>query len=194
MSLAAELRKVKRLAPVFSAIAALGDRVEAVYLVGGSVRDILLREPGFDVDIAVEGDAISFAHALAEPLGGRVTAHEKFGTAAVLYGEHERVDVVTTRTEFYDAPAALPSVERAAIREDLFRRDFTLNAMALSLKPADFGRLVDPFGGRRDSRRARCGCSQPPRSSTTRHASSARFATRPATGFASRHSLIARLH
>jgi tRNA nucleotidyltransferase (CCA-adding enzyme) len=150
VSLAAELRKVKRLAPVFAAVAALGDRVEAVYLVGGAVRDILLGEPGFDVDIAVEGDAISFARALAEPLGGRVTAHEKFGTAAVLYGEHERIDVVTTRTEFYDAPAALPSVERAAIREDLFRRDFTLNAMAVSLKAADFGRLVDPFGGRRD--------------------------------------------
>lgn len=150
VSLAAELRKVKRLAPVFAAVAALGDRVEAVYLVGGAVRDILLGEPGFDVDIAVEGDAISFARALAEPLGGRVTAHEKFGTAAVLYGEHERVDVVTTRTEFYDAPAALPSVERAAIREDLFRRDFTLNAMAVSLKAADFGRVVDPFGGRRD--------------------------------------------
>jgi len=150
VSLAAELRKVKRLAPVFAAVAALGDRVEAVYLVGGAVRDILLGEPGFDVDIAVEGDAIAFARALAEPLGGRVTAHEKFGTAAVLYGEHERVDVVTTRTEFYDAPAALPSVERAAIREDLFRRDFTLNAMAVSLKAADFGRLVDPFGGRRD--------------------------------------------
>lgn len=150
VTLAAELRKVKRLAPVFAAVAALGDRVEAVYLVGGAVRDILLGEPGFDVDIAVEGDAIAFARALAEPLGGRVTAHEKFGTAAVLYGDHERVDVVTTRTEFYDAPAALPSVERAAIREDLFRRDFTLNAMAVSLKASDFGRLVDPFGGRRD--------------------------------------------
>ena len=150
VSLAGALQKVQRLAPVFEAVAALGDRAEAVYLVGGSVRDILLGEPGSDIDIAVEGDAISFARALAEPLGGRVTAHEKFGTAAVLYGQHERVDVVTTRTEFYDAPAALPSVERAAIREDLYRRDFTLNAMAVSLKAGDFGRLVDPFGGRRD--------------------------------------------
>jgi tRNA nucleotidyltransferase (CCA-adding enzyme) len=68
----------------------------------------------------------------------------------VVYGESERVDVVTARTEFYDAPAALPTVEHASIREDLFRRDFTINAMAASLKGDDFGRLVDPFGGRRD--------------------------------------------
>ena len=65
-------------------------------------------------------------------------------------GRTSRVDVVTARTEFYDAPAALPSVEHATIREDLFRRDFTINAMAVSLKGEDFGRLVDPFGGRRD--------------------------------------------
>ncbi len=83
-------------------------------------------------------------------LGGRVRPHEKFGTAVVLYGDDERVDVVTARTEFYDAPAALPTVEHASIREDLFRRDFTINAMAVSLKGDDLGRLVDPFGGRRD--------------------------------------------
>jgi tRNA nucleotidyltransferase (CCA-adding enzyme) len=121
-----------------------------VYLVGGTVRDILLGERSFDVDIAVEGDAIAFARALASALDGRVRPHEKFGTAVVLYGEDERVDVVTARTEFYEAPAALPTVEHATIREDLFRRDFTINAMAVSLKGDDFGRLVDPFGGRRD--------------------------------------------
>jgi tRNA nucleotidyltransferase (CCA-adding enzyme) len=68
----------------------------------------------------------------------------------VSYGDGERIDVVTTRTEFYDAPGALPTVERAGLREDLFRRDFTINAMAASLADVDFGRLVDPFGGRRD--------------------------------------------
>src|SRR5204863_7310087 len=104
----------------------------------------------FDVDIAVEGDAIALAQALADALGGRVRAHEKFGTAVVVYGDGERVDVVTARTEFYDAPAALPAVEHASIREDLFRRDFTINAMALSLKGDDYGRLVDPFSGRAD--------------------------------------------
>src|SRR5439155_1131305 len=95
-------------------------------------------------------DAIAFADALAAALQGRCTAHTKFGTAVVSFGDHGRVDVVTARTEFYDAPAALPTVEHATIREDLFRRDFTINAMAVSLKGDDLGRLVDPFGGRRD--------------------------------------------
>jgi tRNA nucleotidyltransferase (CCA-adding enzyme) len=149
-TLAPELGSVERLRPVFDAIAALGDHPEGVFLVGGTVRDILLGEENFDVDIAVEGDAIAFARVLAATLGGRITPHEKFGTAIVLYGDGERVDVVTTRTEFYDAPGALPTVERAGLREDLFRRDFTINAMAVSLKALDFGRLVDPFGGRAD--------------------------------------------
>jgi tRNA nucleotidyltransferase (CCA-adding enzyme) len=149
-SLAEELGHVARLRPLVAAVAALGDRAEGVYLVGGTVRDILLGEESFDVDIAIEGDAIEFARALADELGGRATPHQRFGTAVVSYGADERVDVVTTRTELYDAPAALPTVERASLREDLFRRDFTMNAMAVSLKPADFGRLVDPFGGRAD--------------------------------------------
>src|SRR5439155_23589288 len=112
--------------------------------------DLLLGKRCFDVAIAVEGEGIGLARLIAEELDGRVRPHEKFGTAVVLYGEGERVDLVTARTEFYDAPAALPTVEHATIREDLFRRDFTINAMAASLKGADFGRLVDPFGGRGD--------------------------------------------
>ena len=149
-TLASELTLVESLHPLYEAVASLGELVEGVYLVGGTVRDILLGEKSFDVDIAVEGDAIVFARQLASVLGGRATPHEKFGTAIVLYGEDERIDVVTTRTEFYDAPGALPTVERAGLQEDLFRRDFTVNAMAVSLRPADFGRLVDPFGGRAD--------------------------------------------
>jgi tRNA nucleotidyltransferase (CCA-adding enzyme) len=149
-SLADELAGLAELAPVFEAVAAASEHYDGVYLVGGTVRDILLGEPNFDVDVAVEGDAISLARAVADALGGRVRAHSKFGTAVVLYGDEQRIDVVTARTEFYDAPAALPSVEHATIREDLFRRDFTINAMAVSLKGEDFGRLVDPFQGRRD--------------------------------------------
>jgi tRNA nucleotidyltransferase (CCA-adding enzyme) len=149
-SIAEQMRASARLREPAEAVAALGDRAESVYLVGGTIRDILLGEESFDVDIAVEGDAIAFAYALAEALGGRATPHHRFGTAVVSYGEHERIDVVTTRTEFYDAPGALPTVERAGLREDLYRRDFTINAMAASLAPADFGRLVDPFGGRAD--------------------------------------------
>jgi tRNA nucleotidyltransferase (CCA-adding enzyme) len=149
-SLADELSALRELQPVWDAIAAVAEPYDGVYLVGGTVRDILLGEANFDVDVAVEGDAIAFADALAEALDGRVRAHRKFGTAVVLYGEGGRVDVVTARTEFYESPAALPTVEHATIREDLFRRDFTINAMAVSLKGDDFGRLVDPFGGRRD--------------------------------------------
>jgi tRNA nucleotidyltransferase (CCA-adding enzyme) len=145
-----ELARLERLTPVFDAVSAVSEGYDGVYLVGGTVRDILLGEPNFDVDIAVEGDAIALARALAKALDGRVRAHEKFGTAVVLYGDDQRVDVVTARTEFYDAPAVLPTVEHSSIREDLFRRDFTINAMAVSLRGDERGRLVDPFGGRRD--------------------------------------------
>jgi tRNA nucleotidyltransferase (CCA-adding enzyme) len=149
-SLAGELSGLTELAEVFEAVAAASEPYDGVYLVGGTVRDILLGEPNFDVDIAVEGDAIGLARSVADALDGRVRAHSKFGTAVVVYSGDQRIDVVTARTEFYDAPAALPSVEHATIREDLFRRDFTINAMAVSLKGEDFGRLVDPFHGRRD--------------------------------------------
>jgi tRNA nucleotidyltransferase (CCA-adding enzyme) len=148
--IAEHLRSNARIAPIVGAVASLGEQVTGVYLVGGTVRDLLLGEQSFDVDIAVEGDAIAFAYALARALGGRATPHRKFGTAVISYGDGEHVDVVTTRTEFYDAPGALPTVERAGLREDLFRRDFTINAMAASLGGDDFGRLVDPYGGRVD--------------------------------------------
>ncbi|MEP6910296.1 MAG: hypothetical protein ABI896_07695 [Actinomycetota bacterium] len=137
----------ERLDPVFAAVSEVGAPYGGVYLVGGTVRDIVLGEPSFDVDIAVEGDAIALAKALAESLGGRVRVHDKFGTAVVLYGEDERVDVVTARTETYDSPGVLPTVAPGSIEDDLFRRDFTINAMAVSLKGKDKGRLVDPFHG-----------------------------------------------
>ena len=149
-SIAEELRSAQRLSAMLDAAAELAGGADGVYVVGGTVRDILLGEESFDVDIAVEGDAIEFAYALAKALGGRATPHRKFGTAVVSYGDGEHIDVVTTRTEFYDSPGALPTVERAGLREDLFRRDFTINAMAASLAAHDFGRLVDPFGGRAD--------------------------------------------
>jgi tRNA nucleotidyltransferase (CCA-adding enzyme) len=152
-SIAEQLAGLERLAPVFEAVQAVSEGYEGVYLVGGAVRDVLMGEPSFDIDVAVEGDGIVFAEALAGALGGRVVPHEKFGTAIVISGDGERVDVATTRTEFYEHPAALPRVERASIRQDLFRRDFTVNAMAASLRGEDFGRLVDPFDGLRDLER-----------------------------------------
>jgi tRNA nucleotidyltransferase (CCA-adding enzyme) len=151
-NLAATLSTLPGLEPVFEAIQAVGSGFDGVYLVGGSVRDILLGEAHFDVDVAVEGDGIALGDALARALGGRATPHEKFGTAVVRWPDG-RVDVATARTEFYAEPAALPTVEHATIRQDLFRRDFTVNAMAVSLKGEDFGRLVDYFGGLADLER-----------------------------------------
>jgi tRNA nucleotidyltransferase (CCA-adding enzyme) len=146
------LLELEGLQEVFEAIQAVSGAFDGVYLVGGTVRDILLEERGFDVDIAVEGDGIGFGRSLARALGGRAVPHERFGTAVVVW-PRGRVDVATTRTEFYDEPAALPAVEQASIRQDLYRRDFTINAMAVSLKGQEFGRLVDFFGGRDDLER-----------------------------------------
>jgi tRNA nucleotidyltransferase (CCA-adding enzyme) len=140
----------KSIAPALDAIVAVDEPYEGVYLVGGTVRDILLGERNFDVDVVVEGDAIALARAVAAKLDGRVRAHKKFGTAVVLYDENERLDLVTARSETYHAPAVLPTVAPGTIQEDLHRRDFTINAMAVSLKGENLGELVDPFDGRTD--------------------------------------------
>lgn len=141
---------VAHVEPVFDAIGRLESTVDGVYLVGGAVRDVLLGAESFDVDVVVEGDGIAFARSLAELLDARFTPHAAFGTAIVHCGSDARVDVVTARSERYHAPAVLPTVERATIEEDLRRRDFTINAMAVSLRRRDFGHLVDPFHGRED--------------------------------------------
>jgi tRNA nucleotidyltransferase (CCA-adding enzyme) len=120
-------------------------RGDCLYLVGGTVRDILLGRTSFDVDIAVEGDALAFAR----ELGGEVTGHGRFGTAVVRFPDGRHWDVVTARRETYATPAALPDVEAGTIEDDLARRDFTVNAMAASLGD-DFGHIVDPYGGRAD--------------------------------------------
>ncbi|MBU4193157.1 MAG: CBS domain-containing protein, partial [Proteobacteria bacterium] len=96
-----------------------------VYAVGGFVRDILLARPNFDLDLVVEGDAIAYARRLARQLGGRVKAHVKFKTAVVILDD-QRVDVATARLEYYEYPAALPTVELSSIKMDLYRRDFTI--------------------------------------------------------------------
>jgi tRNA nucleotidyltransferase (CCA-adding enzyme) len=122
------------------------------YLVGGAVRDLLLRHANLDLDLVVEGDGIAFAEALARRLAGKVTSHRKFGTAMLTLADGLRVDVATARAEYYEYPAALPTVEHSSIKMDLYRRDFTVNALAVCLNSGRFGELLDFFGGQQDLR------------------------------------------
>jgi tRNA nucleotidyltransferase (CCA-adding enzyme) len=121
-----------------------------VYLVGGAVRDLLLGRPVLDVDLAVDGDATLLGRTLAEALGARLTVHAAFGTAAIDTEEGSRLDLATVRRESYAAEAALPQVFPGTLREDLLRRDFTVNSMALALEDLGYPELVDPSGGRAD--------------------------------------------
>ena len=141
-----------------------------IYVVGGFVRDLLLNHPSLDFDIVVEGDAIFFANQLAARWGGRVVAHRRFGTAKwEINGVREKLlaqldsdaqsspsqlpeslDLITARTEFYEQPAALPTVESSSIKMDLHRRDFTINTLALRLDGDHFGKIYDYWGGLSD--------------------------------------------
>lgn len=148
---------------------------QKVYLVGGFVRDLLLDRPNLDLDLVVEGDGQRFARRLGEVLGARVEAVERFGTAHIYLptivehplilpeaeggagpvgltaqGMPDRIDVATARREYYAHPGALPEVEGAALHEDLYRRDFTINAMAVRLGADGPEALVDFFGGAAD--------------------------------------------
>jgi len=140
------------------------------YIVGGFVRDLILKRPSQDFDIVIEGDAITFARHLAKRFGGRVVKHERFGTAKWILSEDleqittklnlspsnhalnfpEHLDLISARTEFYDHPAALPIVERSSIKMDLHRRDFTINTLALRLDGEHFGQIFDFWGGYND--------------------------------------------
>ncbi|MHC1740734.1 MAG: CBS domain-containing protein [Anaerolineaceae bacterium] len=137
-----------------------------VYIVGGFVRDLILNRPSIDFDIVVEGDAIQLANKLVHRYGGRVISHNRFGTAKWLIKEikpllaaalgfssdqagqlPDSLDLISARTEFYDHPTALPTVERSSIKLDLHRRDFTINTMALRLDGRHFGELYDYWDG-----------------------------------------------
>ncbi|MBN1451213.1 MAG: CBS domain-containing protein [Anaerolineales bacterium] len=141
----------------------------AVYIVGGFVRDLLLERPGLDFDIVIEGDAIALGKALGKRYGGRVTSHTRFGTAKWYVRESkfgkksfstsqqpplpEFLDLISARTEFYEHPTALPTVERGSIKLDLHRRDFTINTLALRLDGHHYGELHDYWGGLADLER-----------------------------------------
>ena len=138
------LRRIGRLAEA--------QRVPA-YAVGGCVRDWLAGIPTtVDLDVAVAGDGVAFARAMGKALRGSVRAHEQFGTATLTLGRR-MIDVASCRQERYAKPAAYPKVSPGTLKQDLARRDFTINAMAMELSQERFGRLVDPFHGRRDLHR-----------------------------------------
>lgn len=121
-----------------------------IYAVGGFVRDLLLKTPNLDVDVVVEGDAIAFARALEHRCSCRVRPHEKFSTAVVVFDDGFKLDLASTRTEYYFEPGALPTVEDASIKLDMYRRDFTINTLALSLNRDSYAQILDYFGAQRD--------------------------------------------
>ena len=125
------------------------DRASPLYIVGGRVRDLLLDRPAADLDLVVEGDALELVRALAIDQGGETIVHPRFGTATYRTGTL-RFDLATARTETYPRPGVLPDIRPGPIEEDLVRRDFTVNAMALRLSPPDAGTLLDRFGSRQD--------------------------------------------
>jgi len=120
-----------------------------LYLVGGVVRDLLLERSNLDLDLVVEGDAINLAHRLAQNYPGKITTHPRFNTAKLQWDKWS-VDLTTARSETYAKPGALPSVKPGSLRNDLSRRDFTINTMAIHLDPSRYGELIDLYDGMPD--------------------------------------------
>jgi tRNA nucleotidyltransferase (CCA-adding enzyme) len=140
--------------PVLNVLRTAGELAErlgySAYVVGGFVRDQMLGIDNLDVDVVVEGDGITFARAFAKDNEASVTVHDRFGTAVLRFSDGFKLDVATARTEYYEYPTALPTVEQSSIKKDLYRRDFTINTLAVRLNPGAFGRLIDFYGGQRD--------------------------------------------
>jgi tRNA nucleotidyltransferase (CCA-adding enzyme) len=120
------------------------------YLVGGFVRDLILRDETNDIDVVIEGDGIAFAEEMVKRFGVRMRSHKEFSTAKLLFPDGFKIDIATARLEFYRAPAALPTVEHGSLKLDLHRRDFTINTLAIALNKNAFGELVDFFSAQRD--------------------------------------------
>ena len=141
----------KKIIDLLQTIGKVADELDyKAYAVGGFVRDLLLRKPNLDLDIVIEGEGIRFAKIFAEKHGGRVSTHERFATAMIVLKNRFKIDVATARLEYYEYPAALPTIELSSIKLDLFRRDFTINAMAIQLNETFFGTLNDFFNCQND--------------------------------------------
>ncbi len=141
---------------LLSILAPLVERAKAcdaqIYLVGGCVRDFLLGRPAVDIDVVVEGPSLPIARAAARSSKAKLISHPQFLTNTLEFKNGRRLDIATARTETYAEPAALPVVEPASLQEDLYRRDFSINAIAISLNEQDLGHVWDPFGGMEDLR------------------------------------------
>ena len=122
----------------------------SAYVVGGFVRDLFLYRKNEDIDVVIEGNGIAFAKTFAQKFGARTHTHIKFGTAVIIFPEGFKIDVASARMEYYQFPASLPIVEMSSIKMDMFRRDFTINTLAIQLNPDKFGRLIDFFSGQKD--------------------------------------------
>lgn len=140
-------RLMDLLKKVGEAAGALG---HGAYVVGGFVRDLFLYRSDEDIDIVIEGDGIAFAKEFARRTRARLHTHDKFGTAVIIYPDGLKVDVASARMEYYKFPAAMPVVEMSSIKLDLYRRDFTINTLAIQLNPDRFGQLVDFFNAQKD--------------------------------------------
>ncbi len=120
------------------------------YLVGGFVRDMILQNDNYDIDIVIEGDGIIFAEEMSKRFRVKMRSHKEFATAKIIYPDGFKVDIASARLEYYKHPAALPVVEHSSLKLDLHRRDFTINTLAISLNKNTFGELIDFFGAQRD--------------------------------------------
>jgi tRNA nucleotidyltransferase (CCA-adding enzyme) len=144
-------RLSKRLLNILKTIGEVADKSGyGAYVVGGFVRDLFLYRSDEDVDIVIEGDGIAFAKKYAKLEGARIHTYEKFGTAVIIFPDGYKIDVASARLEYYKFPAALPIVEMSSIKLDLYRRDFTINTLAVQLNPDKFGTLIDFFSARKD--------------------------------------------
>lgn len=123
------------------------------FVVGGLVRDLILNHENFDIDLVIEGEGMKFAGELARKYSAHVRYHNKFGTAVLTFADGYKLDVATARTEIYEHPAALPRVWPGSINDDMYRRDFTINTLAINLNPEHFGKLLDLFNARKDIKR-----------------------------------------
>ncbi len=141
-------------AGVLALLKKIGSTADAMscnaYAVGGFVRDMYLRVVNLDIDIVVEGDGVAFAREFAGQYGYGVKVYKKFGTAVITVDENLKIDIASARLEYYEKPAALPTVEWSSIKLDLYRRDFTINTLAVRLNRQHFGQLIDFFSARRD--------------------------------------------